>query len=121
MRRPPDGQKEREQQALQMSAILNPAGLNVEAAALAVLKSGFDAHAPRIFLNLSIPSFLITDEQPSFLAALVPDQAHKSFECLLLPDTCFAIPARARLEHNLPKAFPGLLQFPLEVGRQVCS
>ena len=34
VRRPPDGQKEGEQQPLQMSAIRNPAGLNIEAAAL---------------------------------------------------------------------------------------
>ena len=111
MRGPPDGQKEREQQAIQVGPVHNPTGFDLPAAAFAILKPRFHAHAPRIFLNLSAPSSLITDEQPSFLTAFVPDQAHKSFESLLLPDTCFAIPARARLEHNLLKALPGLLQF----------
>src|SRR5437660_3728721 len=115
MRGPPDGQKEREQQAIQMSRLLNPAGLDVPTAAFAVLKGGFHAHAPGIFLNLSTPSSLITDEQPRFLTAFVPHQAHVGFQHVLLPHAGLAIPAIAWLEDDLPKTLPRLFQFSLEV------
>src|SRR6266700_4850 len=113
---PPDRQKEREQEPIQVSTILNPAGLDVEASALAVLKGRFHAHAPRIVLDLPVTSSLITDEQPSFLASFVPDQTDKRFQRLLLPDPGFAIPAIARLEHNLLKTLPGLLQFAVQIA-----
>jgi len=74
MRDPPHGQKEREQQAIQMGPVHNPTGFDVPTTAFAILKRCFHAHAPRICLNLSTPSSLITDEEPWLLTAWVPDK-----------------------------------------------
>src|SRR6266568_7430306 len=116
MRSPPDRHKEREQEAIEVSPILNPAGFDVEASAFAVLKGGFHAHAPSIFLHLSAPSSLIADEQPRLLTPFIPDQTDIGFQRLFLPHSGFAIPAIAWLEDDVLEPFPRLLQFPLEVA-----
>ena len=61
MRDPPHGQKEREQQAIQVGPVHNPTGFDVPPTTFALLKGCFHAHAPGICLNLSTPSALITD------------------------------------------------------------
>ena len=92
MRGPPDGQKERQQQAIQVSPILNPTGLKIETTTFAVLEGRFYAHAPGIDLNLSAPGALIADKQPRLLTLLVPHETDVRFQGLLLPDPGFAIP-----------------------------
>src|SRR5712691_7283465 len=114
MRDPPHGQKQHEQQAIQVCSVHNPTGFDVPASAFAILKRRFHTHAPGIFLNLSAPSSLITDEEPRLLTAWVPNQADIGVQRLLLPHTCFAIPAIAWLEHDLAKALPRLFQFAVE-------
>ena len=95
---------------------------SIPASAFALLKRRFHAHTPRIFLNLSTPSALITDEEPWLLTADVPHQAHIRLQRLFLPHTCFAIPAIAWLEHDLAKVLPRLFQFAVEETRaRVCS
>ena len=91
-----------------MAAIHNPAGFDVEAATFAILKGRFHTHAPGIDLHLSASGTLITDEQPWFLTAWVPDQADIRVQRFLLPDSGCAIPARAWLEHDVVKALPRL-------------
>src|SRR6266566_4219390 len=97
-----------------MRPIHDPTGFDVEATTFAILKRRFHAHAPGIDLNLSAPGSLIADEQPRFLTAWVPHQAHIRFQRLLLPDPGLAIPAIAWLEHDLAQAFPRLFQFAVE-------
>jgi hypothetical protein len=59
---------------------------------------------------------LLTDQEPSFLTAFVPDQTHNRFQGLLLPDLGVALPAVAWLEDQVLKALPRLFPFPIEVA-----
>src|SRR5437588_5201015 len=106
MRGPPHGQEQCQQQPIQVRSIGKPTGFDVEAAAFAVLKGRFYPHAPSVFLHLSASGSLITDEQPCFLTAFVPDQTHIRFQGLLLPDLGFAIPTVTWLEDEVFKALP---------------
>src|SRR5712691_11192620 len=114
MRDPPHGQKECQQQAIQVRPVHNPTGFNIPATAFAILTRRFHTHAPGIDLDLSASCSLITDEEPRLFTAWVPYQAHRRFQRLLLPDPGRAIPAIAWLEHDLTKALPRLFQFAVE-------
>src|SRR5204862_6017453 len=92
----------------------DPTGFDVEAATFAILKGRFHAHAPSIDLHLSTSGTLITDEQPWFLTARIPDKTDVCIQRLFLPHTCFAIPAIAWFEHDLVKALPRPLEFALK-------
>src|SRR2546429_521686 len=76
---PPHGQKEHQQQAIQMGAILDPTGFDVPASTFAILKSGFHPHAPSIFLDASRTGLFIADENPRLLIGLLPRDAHPGF------------------------------------------
>jgi hypothetical protein len=114
MRDPPHGQKECQQQAIQVRPVHNPTGFNIPATAFAILKRRFHTHAPGIDLHLSASGSLLADEQPRFLTAWVPDKTDVGVQRFLLPDPGCAIPAIATREHDLVKALPRPLEFALE-------
>src|SRR5512142_2642807 len=114
MRDPPHGQKESQEQAIQVRPVHNPTGFDIPAATFAILKRRFYAHAPGIELDLSASGTLIADEQPRFLTIWVPDKTDVRLQRLLLPDPGFAVPAIAWLEHDLLKALPRPLEFAVE-------
>ena len=114
VRNPPHGQKECQQQAIQVRPVYNPTGFDVPSAAFAILEGRFHAHAPRIDLHLSPSCSLIADEQPRLLTVWVPDQADVGVQRFFLPDSGSSIPAIAALEHDVVKALPRLLQFAME-------
>ena len=86
MRRPPHGQKECQEQAIQVRPVHHPTGFDVPAATFALLKGRFHAHTPGIELDLSAPGTLIADEEPRFLTVWVPHQADVGVQRFLLPD-----------------------------------
>src|SRR3989440_10293709 len=106
---PPHGQKELQQQAIQMGAILDPTGFDVPASTFAILKSGFHPHAPSIFLDASRTGLFIADENPRLLIVLLPRDAHPGVQRLLLPHPGLAKPAIAWLEDELAKGLPSFL------------
>ena len=67
MRNPPHGEKQCQQQAIQVCAIGDPTGFDVPSTTFAILKRRFHAHAPGISLDLSASCSLI-----DFRAATVP-------------------------------------------------
>ena len=122
MRSPPDGQKQREQQVIQVGPVHNPTSFDVPAATFAILKRRFHTHTPGIDLHLSASGTLIADEQPRFLTAYVPHQADVGVQRLLLPDPGCAIPAIAwRCRTIWSKRFHDCSSLPLKERRQVCS
>src|SRR5712691_6833380 len=101
MRDPPHGQKECQQQAIQVRPVHNPTGFNIPATAFAILKRRFHTHAPGIDLDLSASRSPIPDEEPPLSTASVPYQAPRRFQRFLLPGPGRAITAIAWLEHDL--------------------
>ena len=72
MRDPPHGQKQCQQQAIQVLPIDDPTGFDVPSTTFTILERRFHAHAPGIDLHLSAPGTLIADQQPRLLTAFVP-------------------------------------------------
>ena len=72
MRDPPHGQKQCQQQTIQVLPIHDPTGFDVEAAAFAILERGFHTHTPRVELDLSVSCASITDQQPWLFILRVP-------------------------------------------------
>lgn len=97
MSHPPDGQKEREQQAVQMGSHLELGGFNVPTAGLGILKARLHAHAQGIRANAHLPSRQIGNEEPGLFKGFLPRGAHIGFESLFLPDARTAIPLLAFL------------------------
>lgn len=92
MSHPPEGQKERQQQAFQMRSLLELCRFDVPAARFGILKGGLHAHAQRIGLDASLPRRQIRNEEPRFLKGLLPTGTDIRLDGLLLPHTCAAIP-----------------------------
>ncbi|MGZ3629125.1 MAG: hypothetical protein ACXVDN_15870 [Ktedonobacteraceae bacterium] len=95
MRDPPHGQKQSQQQAVQVLPIHDPTGFDVPATTFAILERGLHTHTPGVELHLFVACTFIADQQPWFLIGWIPQQADEGLQRLFLPNLGTTIPAIA--------------------------